>query len=76
MQKHGPIDDREAYGNFNMGAGFALFVPQKDVDKVNQIGIGQPFRMLEAGYVEKSDDKKVVIQPKNLVYEGETLSIR
>lgn len=26
IQKHGLVDDREAYGNLNMGAGFALYV--------------------------------------------------
>ena len=26
IQRHAAIDDREAYGNLNMGAGFALFV--------------------------------------------------
>ena len=27
IQEHGPVDDREAFGNLNMGAGFALIVP-------------------------------------------------
>src|SRR5580692_3376970 len=31
MQREGGMDVREAYGSFNMGAGFALFVPPGDV---------------------------------------------
>lgn len=80
IQKHGPVDDREAYGNLNMGAGFALYVPKKDVGVVWNIlhSYEQPLRFgaVIAGYIEKSDDKKVVIKPKDLVYTGETLAVR
>lgn len=79
LQKHGPIDDEEAYATFNMGAGFALFIPASDRKKVANIILSyQPFRFgaVHAGYVEKSQGKKVVIRPKGLEYSAETLGLR
>lgn len=76
LQKYGPIDDREAYGNLNMGAGFALYVPEDDVDLVLQIAISHEFRALCAGYIKRSKKKKVVIKPLGLEYKGETLGVR
>ena len=34
IQAHGDIDDAEAFGNFNMGAGFAIYVPAGDAETV------------------------------------------
>ena len=73
IQQHGPVDDREAYGNLNMDAGFALYVPEKDVNKVLTVS---PFNAILAGHVESSDTKKVVIRPKKIVFEEKDLTIR
>lgn len=80
IQKHGPVTDREAYGNLNMGAGFVLYVSQEDVKKV--FGVlesyegSNRFGAVYAGHVESSDVKKVVIKPKGLEYSGSTLGVR
>ncbi len=81
MQKHGPIDDREAYANFNMGVGFALIVPQEQAEKaLRTIMLSEDFpdhlNAFVAGHVEASDEKKVVIKPLGLEYGGETLGVR
>lgn len=77
IQKHGPVDDVEAYGNLNMGAGFALYVPLSDARKVMDVMCAQAdFDAVVAGHVEKSDVKKVVINPKGLEYLGSTLGVR
>jgi len=76
LQKHGPIDDEEAYANFNMGAGFALYVPESDVSKVLQTADSLGFSAFRAGYIEQSNEKKVIIEPKNLPYFGSTLGVR
>ncbi len=75
LQQHGPVDDREAYGNLNMGAGFALYVSENDARHV--IGVAQELglRAFVAGHIEHGD-KKVVIRPKGLEYAGETLAVR
>mgnify|MGYP001558276918 CR=1 FL=1 len=76
IQKHGPVDDEEAYGNLNMGAGFALYVAQTDVEEVLGVAKNLGLKALVAGHIEKSDEKKVVIKPKGLEYAGETLAVR
>ena len=76
LQEHGPVDDREAYANFNMGAGFALYVSESDVGKVLRAAESLGFGALHAGHIEQSDEKKVVIQPKGLEYLGSTLGVR
>ena len=76
LQEHGPVDDREAYANFNMGAGFALYVPESDAGTVLQVADSLGFGALCAGHIEQSSEKKVVIRPKNLEYLGSTLGVR
>ena len=79
IQENGPVDDREAYGNLNMRAGFALYVPEGDVPKIwNILRSYEPFRFgaVKAGHIERSKDKKVVIRPKGLEYDDSTLEIR
>ena len=76
MQRHGNIDDAEAYGNLNMGAGFALYVMEKDVAAVLNIAQAYPFKARRAGHIEKSEKKRVVITPKAVEFSGETLAVR
>ena len=76
MQSVGGVDDAEAYGNFNMGAGFAIYVAERDVSMVVDIAKAFPFRALHGGHVEKSATKRVVITPKGLEYSSETLGVR
>lgn len=73
LQEHGPVDDEEAYANFNMGAGFALYVSERDVEKV--LDVIDPCGFL-AGHIERSDEKKVVVEPVGLKYLGSTLGVR
>ncbi len=75
LQKQGPVDDTEAYGNLNMGAGFALYVGEADAEKVLEVARNLGLGALVAGHIE-SGDKKVVIKPKGLEYAGETLAVR
>jgi phosphoribosylformylglycinamidine cyclo-ligase len=81
MQKHGPIDDREAYANFNMGAGFALIVDENDAERtvraIKESALEpKTLDVFVAGHVEASDVKKVVIKPLGLEYGGDTLGVR
>lgn len=75
IQQHGPVNDEEAYGNLNMGAGFALYLNEAWTDRVISIAQGLGQRAFVAGYVE-TGEKKVVINPKGLVFKGETLAVR
>ncbi len=65
----------EAYGTFNMGAGFALFVPASLAARAVEIGQRHGFPLLDAGRVE-TGPRRVVLEPLGLIYEGTTLAIR
>ncbi len=73
--EQGKIDDKEAYGNFNMGAGFAIFVPEKDVIRVLKLAKTHKIKAYSYGIVEKGE-KKVIIEPKNIIFEKESLQVR
>lgn len=75
LQQHGPVDDMEAYGNLNMGAGFALYVTEAQATQVINVAKKIGLCAFVAGHIEDGD-KKVVIKPKNLEYAGETLAVR
>ena len=80
LQEQGPIDDVEAYGNLNMGAGFALYVPEADAEKVLDVAYGSPttwpFELYWAGHIERSDAKQVIIKPKDIRFSADTLAVR
>jgi phosphoribosylformylglycinamidine cyclo-ligase len=76
IQFIGHVDDAEAYGNLNMGAGFAIYIPEKDVPTVMSIIKTCPFAATHAGHVEKSAVKRVLITPKGLEYSADTLAVR
>ncbi|MCX6739643.1 MAG: AIR synthase related protein [Candidatus Parcubacteria bacterium] len=77
MQKHGPVDDEEAYGNLNMGGGFAIFVSEKDVPLVVDISKATNIPIVGYGHIEKSgEDKKVIIEPKGITFDSKSLQVR
>lgn len=73
--KQANIDDKEAYGNFNMGVGFAIFVPEKDVAQVLKLSESHNIKAYPYGVVEEGE-KKVIIEPKNVIFEKESLQVR
>lgn len=74
-QKHAGLSDYEIFETLNMGQDYAIFIPQKDVKKAQEIVKKSGFESLDAGYVEDGP-RQVVIEPKNLVYSSETLDLR
>lgn len=76
IQEKSGNDDREMYGNFNMNAGFAIMAPLKDVGLIREIARDQHnMRSIHAGYVEEGP-KRVVIRPKDIIFEEKSLSVR
>ena len=75
IQNNSGMTDEEMYGTFNMGAGFALFVPQEDIEKVLQAGQAHGLKILQAGKVVEGE-KQVVIQPKGITFEQDSLQVR
>lgn len=73
IQKHGPVGEEEAYGTFNMGAGFAIFVNPFNLSNLPK---NNRFKSFVAGFVHESPVKKVIIKPNGLTYNAETLAVR
>jgi phosphoribosylformylglycinamidine cyclo-ligase len=75
MQEQSGVDDQEMYGNFNMGAGFAVYLPADDAEKVVELAKSNGLNAMVAGKVE-SGPKQVVIKPKSLVFTADSLEVR
>jgi phosphoribosylformylglycinamidine cyclo-ligase len=75
MVDAGHIDLHEAYGSLNMGAGFALFMPEAAVSEAVKIAGHQGIQAMKAGRVE-AGPKQVRIDPLGICYEGESLKLR
>jgi phosphoribosylformylglycinamidine cyclo-ligase len=66
---------QEAYGTYNMGAGFVFYVEPGSVERAVAAAEAKGTRLLVAGRVE-SGPKRVVIRPLDLEFQGESLAIR
>lgn len=75
IQKNANLSDYETYQTFNMGMDYALFLPEKDIKKTQNIVKKHKFQSINAGFVEKGD-RQVIIKPKNIIFKGETLNLR
>lgn len=71
----GQVKTSEAYGSLNMGAGFAVYVSEKDVKKTLSISKKMGIKAYAAGLVEKGQ-KQVIIEPLNIVYKGKSLKLK
>ena len=74
-QEHAGIDDREAYGTFNMGAGFALYLPGEQADMAVRVARAQGIEAWVAGTVE-AGERRVIIEPLGIEYGAEDLHLR
>lgn len=73
----GPIDLREAYGTFNMGLGFVLWVRPGDADAALAAARGPGYHAAPLGEVVRDGSRRAVeIAPLGLVYDGATLALR
>lgn len=77
IQKHSGLSDKEMYGTFNMGCGFALYADKKDIKKILEICKKNKIKAIDAGYVKKEKSgKNVKILPKKIVFERKSLAVR
>lgn len=67
---------RDMYADYNMGAGFALMLAAKDVERALHIlyELGYPCTL--AGHVAESDHTRVILDELNEVFESDTLQVR
>jgi phosphoribosylformylglycinamidine cyclo-ligase len=69
------LDAQEAYATFNMGAGFALYVPEADAARVVELAGARGIAGWVAGRVEDGA-REVVIEPVGVRYGADTLGVR
>lgn len=75
IQQQSGNSDSDMYGNFNMGAGFAIYLPADQVEKAQAIAEKHNLKSWNAGSVEQGP-KQVIIKPKNVTFEAKTLGVR
>ena len=77
IQRAGPVDVREAYATFNMGAGFAVYVDGADVDRCLALARESGYTAWVGGKVYKQGSRKAVeITPLGITFEADTLQVR
>ncbi|MEO7854779.1 MAG: AIR synthase-related protein [Rubrivivax sp.] len=75
IQQQCAMDDHEAYGTLNMGAGFALFVPAQDLQATLDCAAALDMPAWHAGEVEVGS-KQLLIEPLGVRYGGDALQLR
>lgn len=75
MQKLAGIDNAEMYATFNMGIGFAIFVPPAHADEVIALAKQNGVKAIRGGTVKRGE-KQLVIKPIDLTFSSETLEVR
>lgn len=75
IQQYSNSSQKEMYDTYNMGAGFALFVPEKEVEKVIKIAKKNKIKALDAGYIKKGP-KQIIIEPLAITFFSDDLNIR
>ncbi len=75
IQQHAGLDDEQAYGTLNMGAGFALFVEASQAGRTVDIAASLGIPALHAGAVE-TGLKRLRIVPLGLEWGDDALQLR
>ena len=75
IQRHAVMSPEAMYGTFNMGAGYALYLPERAIAEATRVAADAGFELLDAGRIELGE-KKVVLQPLGTAFAGASLQIR
>ncbi|MGL6112455.1 MAG: AIR synthase related protein [Rubrivivax sp.] len=75
IQQHAHLDDHDAYGTLNMGAGFALFVAPGQAQRTLEVARASGVHATLAGVVE-AGAKELLIEPLGLRFSGDALQLR
>lgn len=75
IQDVGKFTNEQMYAAFNMGAGFAFYVPGEQAVLVQEIARKKGYQSWDAGVVE-GGPKQVVIEPNGITYRQDSLQIR
>jgi phosphoribosylformylglycinamidine cyclo-ligase len=77
IQKHGQMDNREAYATFNMGAGFAVYVSPGDAGPAMAAAKAVGISAMVGGTILKQGTRKAVeIHPLGIEFGEDSLQLR
>jgi phosphoribosylformylglycinamidine cyclo-ligase len=77
LSRSGPVDLREMYATFNMGAGFAAYVAPGDAERCVSLARDVGYEAWVGGTVRKRGDRKAVeMVPLGITFEADTLNVR
>jgi phosphoribosylformylglycinamidine cyclo-ligase len=75
IQKHSGNSTEDMYGNYNMGAGYAVYLPEKEALKAQKIARKLGLESWVAGRVEDGP-RQVIIKPLGITFGGSSLEVR
>ena len=75
LAREAALDARTAYATFNMGAGFAVFVPPEDGERAVAVARKAGVESWLAGSVE-AGPRRLVVEPLDVEYAGSELGVR
>ena len=75
IQEKGPVSKEEMYANFNMGAGYAIFVPGNFETTIKNIASQNNIKTYEVGVVE-AGEKQVILEPKKITFKADSLQVK
>lgn len=67
--------DEDMYGNFNMGAGFAIYLPVDQIEKAQEITAKNNLKSWNGGTIQQGL-KQIIIEPKNITFSADSLELR
>lgn len=77
IMEHGPVSQAEAYATFNMGVGFAAWVPAAEAERCVTLARDAGYDAWVAGQVVRDGDRKAVDVPSlALSFGAESLQLR
>lgn len=75
IAEHAHQTSEDMYSNYNMGAGYAVYVPAEQADKVVAVAQDCGLKAWRAGQVE-AGSKQLKIEPLGLTFGGSSLEVR
>src|SRR3954470_2278845 len=74
LTEHAGMSERDAYGTFNMGAGWAVYVDRERADDVVEAAAAVGMRAHVAGHLEKGE-RAVELSPLGITYGGAEMEL-
>lgn len=75
IRREADLNQQDAYGTLNMGAGFAIFVQASEVEAVCEIAASVGIKAVHIGVVEQGN-KQVIIEPIGVIFDATELQVR